>query len=139
MTHKETLREAAKFVAGLIAGDLIFGIWLVSGGLLPMQFLGSFITEQTAMLWIIFDLFLLIMLIQYAWHPQILHPSVSQRTLFLAVGFATGAAALAHILRLVFGWQIEIGTLIVPFWLSWIGIFVASYVSYASFHFASER
>jgi hypothetical protein len=37
-------------------------------------------------------------------------------TLFLVVG-------IVHLLRIIFGWQVEIGGLSIPFWVSWLGVF----------------
>jgi hypothetical protein len=39
-------------------------------------------------------------------------------TLFLVV-------AIMHLLRIIFGWQVEIGGLSIPFWVSWLGVLVA--------------
>jgi uncharacterized membrane protein YhaH (DUF805 family) len=44
-------------------------------------------------------------------------------TLFLVV-------ALTHLLRIIFGWQVEIGGLSIPFWVSWLGVLVAGALAY---------
>jgi hypothetical protein len=36
-------------------------------------------------------------------------------TLFLVV-------AIMHLLRIILGWQVEIGGLSIPFWVSWLGV-----------------
>ena len=38
--------------------------------------------------------------------------------------------ALLHLLRIVFGWSIVIGSWNVPMWLSWIGLIIAGGLSY---------
>jgi hypothetical protein len=47
-------------------------------------------------------------------------------TLFLAV-------AIMHLLRIIFGWQVEIGGLSIPFWVSWLGVLVAGALAYFGF------
>jgi hypothetical protein len=47
-------------------------------------------------------------------------------TLFLVV-------AIVHLLRIIFGWQVEIGGLNIPFWVSWLGVFVAGALAYFGF------
>ena len=50
--------------------------------------------------------------------------------------FATIAAAifalvaLLHLLRLVMGWSVVIGSWTVPMWVSWVGLVVARGLSY---------
>lgn len=47
-------------------------------------------------------------------------------TLFLVV-------AIMHLLRIIFGWQVEIGGLSIPFWVSWLGVLVAGVLAYFGF------
>jgi len=47
-------------------------------------------------------------------------------TLFLVV-------ALMHLLRIIFGWSVEIGSLSIPFWVSWLGVLVAGALAYFGF------
>jgi uncharacterized protein involved in cysteine biosynthesis len=47
-------------------------------------------------------------------------------TLFLVV-------AIMHLLRIIFGWQVEIGGLSIPFWVSWLGVLVAGALAYLGF------
>jgi hypothetical protein len=133
------LREIAKFGAGLVTGDLLVGIWMLTSGLLPRIFFGVDFVPQFTELWLVFDVFLLFALIHYAWHPKVMEPDVSSRMLFFAIGTITGIVALFHCFRLIFGWTIQIGAWTAPIWLSWIGVIVAAFISYASFHFASRK
>jgi hypothetical protein len=41
--------------------------------------------------------------------------------------------ALLHVLRLLRGWQVTIGDVVVPLWISWIGLAVATYLAYQGF------
>jgi hypothetical protein len=47
-------------------------------------------------------------------------------TLFLVV-------AVMHLLRIILGWQVEIGGLGIPFWVSWLGVLVAGTLAYFGF------
>ena len=47
-------------------------------------------------------------------------------TLFLVV-------ALVHLLRIIFGWSVEIGSLSIPFWVSWLGVLVAGALAFLGF------
>jgi hypothetical protein len=47
-------------------------------------------------------------------------------TLFLVVG-------IAHLLRIILGWQVEIGSLSIPFWVSWLAVVVAGALAYSGF------
>jgi hypothetical protein len=47
-------------------------------------------------------------------------------TLFLIV-------AIMHLLRIIFGWQVEIGGLSIPFWVSWLGVLVDGALAYFGF------
>ena len=47
-------------------------------------------------------------------------------TLFLVV-------AVMHLLRIILGWQVEIGGLSIPFWVSWLGVLVAGALAYFGF------
>jgi hypothetical protein len=51
-------------------------------------------------------------------------------TLFLVV-------AIMHLLRIIFGWQVEIDGLSIPFWVSWLGVLVAG--ALACFGFTQNR
>lgn len=139
MKHTQAVREIGKFVSGIVAADLIAGLWLLASGGLPGMFFGMYITEPFAWLWAGFDVFVLLVLVHYSWHPKALEPHTSSRTLFFVVGVIMAAVAIAHFLRLVFGWSVIIGGWDAPLWLSWIGVIVAAYISYASFHLASRR
>jgi len=47
-------------------------------------------------------------------------------TLFLVV-------AIMHLLRIIFGWQVEIGGLSIPSWVSWLGVLVGGALTYFGF------
>ena len=41
--------------------------------------------------------------------------------------------ALGHATRLLFGWQVTIGDIVVPVWVSWIGLAIAAFLAYEGF------
>ena len=139
MAHTQRLREIAKFVAGLVAADLLTGLWLLGSGTLPQTYFGMWITVQTAWVWVIFDLLVLLLLIHYGWNHASLEPRPSSKALSFVSGTIMGAVAIVHLLRLLFNWSIVINGWIAPIWVSWVGVIVAGYISYASFHFATKR
>ena len=47
-------------------------------------------------------------------------------TLFLVV-------EIMHLLRIIFGWQVEIGGLSIPFWVSWLAFPIAGALAYFGF------
>jgi hypothetical protein len=139
MSHSNKLKELAKFASGLVIGDMLAALWAIGSDLLPVRFLGVPITNDLAWLGVAFDLFLFIMLVHYAWHPHTLEPKTSGQTLFFVVGVLTGLVALAHLVRLAFGWTVAIGNWQMPLWFSGAAFIVTAYVSYASFHFAARK
>jgi hypothetical protein len=46
--------------------------------------------------------------------------------------------ALLHVLRLLRGWQVTIGDVVVPLWISWIGLAVATYLAYQGFRLSGR-
>jgi hypothetical protein len=56
---------------------------------------------------------------------------------YLAVsGVLFGIVALAHVVRLAFGWPVQIGALSAPLWLSVIGVIVPGSLSVWAFNLA---
>jgi hypothetical protein len=60
-------RELAKFLSGLITGDFLFGVWLLTAGDLPINFLGMRISPEFTFWWLAIDIILFILLVRYAW------------------------------------------------------------------------
>jgi hypothetical protein len=61
---------------------------------------------------------------------------MTQRTFSLITGTFFLLIALLHTDRLLRGWQVSIGDMIVPLWVSWIGFAVAAYLAYEGFRLA---
>jgi hypothetical protein len=47
------------------------------------------------------------------------------RPYLIVTGIVFGAVALAHLLRLIYGWSVQIGAEVVPMWISAIALLVA--------------
>ena len=41
--------------------------------------------------------------------------------------------ALGHAIRLLFGWHVTVENIVVPFWISWMGLAIAGYLAYQGF------
>lgn len=136
MSHR-SLREIAKFCAGLIAADALVLLWLWSTNLFPISIWGVVWTSNIVLPGFIFDVALIIILIHYGWHLGKI-PRPKERTYLFVAGCIFTVVAIAHLMRVftaaefnVLGWE-------VPLWLSWIGTMVTLYLAYASFYFAAR-
>jgi hypothetical protein len=65
--------------------------------------------------------------------------SMTQRTFSLITGTLFLLIALVHTDRLLRGWQVSIGDMVVPLWVSWIGFAVAAYLAYEGFRLSRTR
>ena len=43
----------------------------------------------------------------------------------VVTGVIFGAVAVGHVARALYGWPVQIGSLDVPVWVSWVGVVVA--------------
>lgn len=58
---------------------------------------------------------------------------------FWISGLAFGAAAAAHLLRVMYGWNMALGPYTVPMWASWVGFIVASVLCLGACHKAARE
>ncbi len=135
MTH-HTLREIAKFLSGMVAGKLLTVLWLSWIGLMPLILVGTPFSEDAIGPAMIFNVALLALLVYYGWHVKSPVHSPSEKKLLLVAGAIFLAVAAIHFTRLIFGFSFILGDYDVPQWVSWVGLLVAVYLSYSSFHFA---
>ena len=136
MKH-QTLHEIAKFASGLVLGDFFCLWWISSQGMLPLNFLGITFTEYMVLPGMIFDAALFVILVYYGWHLGHM-PSIRERSFLLIAGTVFGIVALAHLIRVFFGFDLIIGTWEVPLWLSWTATVATAFLSYISFRIASR-
>ena len=134
--HNRTLRELAKVGTGLFLADLISVIWLGNAGFFPLTILGVTWTSSAIIPIALFDLAVVILLAHIGWNIKIPVQSPSEKHLLTIAGLIFLLMALVHLTRIAFGWGFALGDFMVPTWLSWIGILITAYLSYASFHFA---
>lgn len=135
MTH-HTLREACKFLSGMVASKIIFILWLTTTGNAAIALAGTPFTTDSLFPAEIFNVALLAVLVYYGWHVKSPVHSPSEYSLLLVAGIVFLIVAVISFLRLMFGWDVIVGDLGVGVWVSWVGFALAAYLSYASFHFA---
>jgi hypothetical protein len=58
---------------------------------------------------------------------------MTQRIFSLVTAILFSLIALLHAARLVRGWHVTIGNIVVPVWVSWIGLVIAAYLAYEGF------
>jgi uncharacterized membrane protein len=61
---------------------------------------------------------------------------MTQRTYSLVTSVLFFLIALLHAFRLLRGWQVTIGAVVVPLWVSWIGLVLAVYLANQGFRLA---
>ena len=49
------------------------------------------------------------------------------------VSFVFLVVGVMHALRLLYGWEVQMGSLVMPMWASWAGVIVAFYLAYQGF------
>lgn len=129
------LQEVAKLAAGLMAADFLWLVWFAQSGLVSAQFFGMTMTQDIILPALIFDVAVFIILVHYGWMIGKI-PLMRERTYVLIAGAIFVIIALAHLWRIFTGADLIIMNWDVPVWLSWIGVAVATYLAYASFHFS---
>ena len=58
---------------------------------------------------------------------------MTQRTFSLIAVAVFSLIGLGHAFRLLFGWHVTIENMVVPLWISWIGLAIAGYLAYEGF------
>lgn len=135
--HIRTLRGLSKFFAGLIAADLIFGLWLGSTQYISVLW-GISITGPVLDLWLVMDAILFLLLIHFGWHMR-MPAAQGKRLVLIIAGCVLMFVAAMHVLRIIYNVPIEIGTVMIPLWLSVIGAIAASVIGYMCFRFSARR
>lgn len=64
---------------------------------------------------------------------------LSAKTLLKVVGVIFAAVGFIHLLRLLTGFQIILGTWDVPLWISIIGVIISWYLSYNAFTLSKKK
>ena len=61
---------------------------------------------------------------------------MTQGTFSLITGIIFSLVALLHAVRLFYGWHVTIENLVVPIWISWMGLVITGYLAYEGFRLA---
>lgn len=136
--HKNTLREIAKFLSGLVAGDFLAAWWLYLKGMAPVAILGFEFSSRGILLGMIVDVILFAFLVHYGWQIKDQGHSSQQRLFHRLAGTIFGLVAIAHLLRLVFGLPINLLSWHTPYWVSGIAAVVAGFLAYTSFRITGK-
>jgi uncharacterized membrane protein len=64
---------------------------------------------------------------------------MTQRAFSLVTAVLFLLIALLNAVRLLRGWQVTIEGAVVPIWISWIGLAIASYLAYEGFRLAKTK
>lgn len=134
--NAKTLRELAKFASGLVAADFLIGLFVLFGGNLPMTFFGMNFDERVTIEWMLFDVVLFAFLVHYGWRTGDVPRSDRERTFHRVAGILLAVVAALHLLRILFGVDLTIGSWEAPYWLSAIGAVVTAFLAYMSFTLA---
>ncbi len=132
---RQWLHDLSKFGAGLVAGDFTMLWWISTHGNMPKMFLG--LTDSVIGTAMMVDVFLFLALVHYGWNIGKI-PQVKERMYLVIAGAVFTVVAAGHLLRLATNADVTILGWDVPLMLSWIGVAVATYLAYASFHFAAR-
>lgn len=135
MKHLNFLREAAKFTAGLVLGDMLVGVWVATDKLYNLNFWGIPLTPTFTTGWIVLDILFLLWLIHYGWRIR-LPLSPTKRIMLMIAGILLLTVSGLHLLRVMFGINILIGVVDIPLWFSVIGTFVTALLGYSSIYFS---
>ena len=134
---RQWLHDAAKVGTGLVAADFIILWWYTTIKVLPATFLGLPIYHSMLLPAIVVDVFLIIMLVHYGWHIGKI-PQIKERMYLTVAGIVFSLVAVAHLIRILYQGDVVLFGWDVPVFLSWIGVAVATYLAYSSFHFAGR-
>jgi hypothetical protein len=63
---------------------------------------------------------------------------MNKKTFCVVTGVIFAVVALVHLLRLYFGWPVQIGDWSVPMWVSWFGLIVTGALSVAGLSLATR-
>ncbi|MCI0427958.1 MAG: hypothetical protein L0Z46_08090 [Nitrospiraceae bacterium] len=64
---------------------------------------------------------------------------MSQKTFLGVSGTIFGIIAVLHLLRIMYGWPAQIGSFVVPAWLSWLSLLIAGYLAITAFSLLRKR
>ncbi len=63
---------------------------------------------------------------------------MDQKTFSLIAGIIFAIVAIVHLFRILQGWNIVLGTWMVPMWVSWIGLIIPGILGYWGLKFGRK-
>jgi hypothetical protein len=63
---------------------------------------------------------------------------MTEETFSTVAAAVFGMVALFHLVRILLGWAVVIGSWTVPMWVSWVGLIIAGGLSYYGAKFARQ-
>ena len=63
---------------------------------------------------------------------------MGQKTYFTTTFIVFAVIGVLHLLRILNGWDAEIGGWVVPFWMSWPAILLFGYLSFSAYRLANR-
>ena len=64
---------------------------------------------------------------------------MDKKTYYTIVSGIFGIITLAHIARVLYGWDAQIGDIVIPMWASYAAILIAGYLSIRGWQFAKGK
>jgi len=64
---------------------------------------------------------------------------MGQKTYFTTTFIVFAVIGVLHLLRILNGWDAEIGGLVIPLWASWVAVLVAGYLSFSAYRLSANR
>jgi hypothetical protein len=61
-----------------------------------------------------------------------------QKIYLVVSGLIFDLVFLLHVLRIIFGWRVELGEFEVPMWISWVSLAVAGYLALSAYRLLKE-
>jgi hypothetical protein len=55
---------------------------------------------------------------------------MKSKTYFMVAGWVFLLLALGHLLRAINGWEVSVGDMRPPMWISWVAVLVGGYLGY---------
>lgn len=65
--------------------------------------------------------------------------NMTAKNYFQVTGVLFAVIGLMHVLRLLFGWDAQIGGFVVPVWLSVVALVVAAYLAWNAFQLGQKK
>ena len=65
--------------------------------------------------------------------------TMDKKTYYTLASFIFGVIAILHVARVLYGWEAQIGDIVIPMWASYAAILIAGYLSVRGWQFAKGK